>query len=60
MAEQPTVEWFKKMIMDEQQGIDEYTKYGFHNLAKDEARHKEHLERFLRNEEGQKKHIWER
>jgi rubrerythrin len=54
VTEKPTMEWLNEMIKDEEKGKNEYEKYGFFNLAKDEARHKEALEKVLRTEYGQK------
>jgi hypothetical protein len=54
MQEKPTMEWLNEMIKDEEKGKAEYEKYGFFNIAKDEGRHKEALEKVLRTEFGQK------
>lgn len=42
-------EWLKAMIEDEAKAYDEYVKYGFYEIAKDEARHKKILENVLRS-----------
>jgi rubrerythrin len=50
MAEKPTSEWLMEMIRDEEKASKEYDKYGFYNLARDEHRHRQILERVLQQD----------
>jgi rubrerythrin len=50
MAEKPSAEWLAEMIKDEEMAAKEYDKYGLYNLARDEARHRQILERILQQE----------
>jgi rubrerythrin len=49
-SEKPTREWLLAQIEDEQKAHDDYSKHGFYNIAKDEARHKKLLERVMEQE----------
>ena len=53
-SEKASQEWLEAMIEDEAKAHDEYSKYGFFGIARDEARHKKLLERVLRQEYGKK------
>ena len=50
MSEKPTREWLLEMIKDEDKASEEYDRYGFFSLARDEGRHKKILERVLQQE----------
>lgn len=54
MSEKPTAEWLADMIKDEDMASKEYDKYGLFSIARDEARHKEMLERILKQEHGRR------
>jgi hypothetical protein len=44
----PSCKKLKEMIKDEKKASKEYHKYGFHNLAKDESRHKRFLSKKMK------------
>jgi hypothetical protein len=52
-TEKPSMEWLNEMIKDEEKGKAEYDKYGFFNLARDEQRHREVLQKFLHDNYSQ-------
>jgi hypothetical protein len=52
MSERPTVEWILAQIADEEKAGKEYEKYGFYNIARDEHKHKQLLEKVLAHERG--------
>ena len=48
----PTKKQLKYFIEDEKKAVIEYNKYGFPNLAKDEAKHKKFLMKKLKDLKG--------
>lgn len=52
MAEKPTIDWIIAQIEDEEKATKEYERYGFYNIARDEHKHKQLLEKVLAHERG--------
>lgn len=52
MAEKPTIDWIMAQIEDEEKAFKEYEKHGFYNIARDEHKHKQLLEKVLAHERG--------
>jgi hypothetical protein len=53
VTEKPSMEWLNEMIKDKEKGKAEYEKYGFFQLARDEHRHRETLQKFLHDNYAQ-------